>query len=307
MLGFRQGRSRELGPRRDEADRRRGLRQSLEQRVEPRGRDDRARAGETKERHDRVEVRVELGGVVGISERHRYEAGRRDAHERGQKAVGVRNDDRHVVAPLEPARAERASEIERRVAQHLEGLQDVATVRSDEDEPARARGGVVERLRDGTAHRAPPCWSIRSRRWSLTCAMVRIFSMSLSGIETSKRSSSSAISSKTSSESKPRSRARSLSAVGSMGRRLTRLTIAMTSVSSGAFAIVIDVENSRSARSPEHGTSGPASERPGAHGLAPPDGAGRAPWPDPACALYEATGFREQEQALAGGRAPSEC
>src|SRR4030095_8383850 len=46
---------------------------------------------------------------------------------------------------------------------------------------------------------------------------------------------------------------------------------------------------------------GPTSERPGAHGLALSDGAGRAPWPDPACAPYETTGLRERGPALPRG------
>ena len=91
-----------------EADRRGGRCQPLEERVEARRRHDRARARETKERHHRVEVRLELGHVVRMGERHRDESGRRDAHERGQKTVGVRDDDGDVVAPVEPARAARA-------------------------------------------------------------------------------------------------------------------------------------------------------------------------------------------------------
>src|SRR5207245_617000 len=154
-----------------------------------------------------------------------------------ENAGGLRDDERDAVTRLEAAGAKRAAQGERRVPQRGKAHVALPSIRVHEDAGAGAGRGIVECLRNRPNHREPTL--ISASRCSRTCATVRIASMSFSGIETSKRSSSSAMSSYRSRESKPRSSSRSLAAVGSTGRRLTRFTIARISASSERPRVVI--------------------------------------------------------------------
>ena len=76
----------------------------------------------------------------------------RNAEEGGEKAIGLRNEESNVVAPIEATGSKSTAKGQRRVAQHLERRHELATVFSHEREVARARRGVVDRLRECPDH-----------------------------------------------------------------------------------------------------------------------------------------------------------